>query len=269
MKDIVHFSKFNPSGNMTVLVDSEHDCTDYVRIANQLMRTSHVCCEQVGFILKPQSGDDLYHLRMSGNEFCGNATLSMLHYLTERQWVEEGQLSLQVSGVAEPTACVIHGFGDYEATLPPPLSYEWTAVHLGDQNVDALKIEYASYCHFVVPIAIYDERMRQQVEAFVTSEVWPNHFKTVGILLYHVSKRQLYPLIYVPELGSVIWEQSCGSGTGSIGVFEALHEAKGQADVIVHQPGGALRTYATLKEKIHISIRGNVKTVATGMAYIE
>ena len=269
MEDIVHFSKFNPSGNMTVLVDSEHEYTDYVTIANQLMQASHVCCEQVGFIIKPQSVDDLYGLQMSGNEFCGNATLSLLHYLKERQLVTERQLSLQVSGVTEPTSCVIHGWGDYEATLPPPLRHEWTTLRLGDAMVDALKIMYASYCHYVIPIVTYDKGMRQQVEDFVTSEVWPNHCKTIGVLLYHVSTRQLYPLIYVPELSSVIWEQSCGSGTGSIGIFEALHQTKGQTDVIVYQPGGPLRVYASLKEKTHISIRGQVKTVATGIAYIE
>ncbi|PWZ60504.1 diaminopimelate epimerase, partial [Staphylococcus pseudintermedius] len=27
--EIVHFSKFNPSGNMTVLVDSQHDPSQY------------------------------------------------------------------------------------------------------------------------------------------------------------------------------------------------------------------------------------------------
>ncbi|UWF56680.1 hypothetical protein NZD48_11795 [Staphylococcus hyicus] len=53
MKDIVHFSKFNPSGNMTVLVDSDHVESAYVPIANQLMQTSHVCCEQVGFVIRP------------------------------------------------------------------------------------------------------------------------------------------------------------------------------------------------------------------------
>ncbi|UEX90040.1 histidine racemase CntK [Staphylococcus ratti] len=268
MKDIVHFSKFNPSGNMTVLVDSEHRRSDYVTIANQLMQTTHVCCEQVGFVIKPQTHTERYTLHMSGNEFCGNATLSMLHYLKERDLVENTQLLLQVSGVMEPTPCVIHGLGDYEATLPPHESHAWTTVRMGEDTLQALKICYASYCHYVIPITSYDDSRREDVETFVRSETWANHFKTIGILLYDEQQHQLYPLIYVPELGSLIWEQSCGSGTGSIGVFEAL-KSNGKADVRVYQPGGALRVCATLNKKSQISIRGHVKTVATGLAYLE
>ena len=46
------------------------------------MATTHVCCEQVGFIesVNYENGDN-YHLVMSGNEFCGNATMSYIHYL--------------------------------------------------------------------------------------------------------------------------------------------------------------------------------------------
>ncbi|PTH56777.1 histidine racemase CntK [Staphylococcus agnetis] len=269
MKDIVHFSKFNPSGNMTVLVDSEHDASHYVTIANQLMQTSHVCCEQVGFVIKPQSSNDLYGLQMSGNEFCGNATLSLLHYLKERQLVQAGELSLHVSGVSTPTPCVIHALGDYEVTLPAPHTYEWQSLKLGTKTFDVLKITYASYCHFVVPIASYSEAMCQTVEAFVKHETWPSHFKTIGMMLYNADEHRLYPLIYVPELGSIIWEQSCGSGTGSIGIYEALNHTNGCADVVVHQPGGALRVCAQMGESSRITIRGHVKTVAMGLAYIE
>ncbi|MCQ9301453.1 histidine racemase CntK [Staphylococcus hyicus] len=269
MKDIVHFSKFNPSGNMTVLVDSNHVESAYVPIANQLMQTSHVCCEQVGFVIRPQSSNGLYGLHMSGNEFCGNATLSMLHYLMERDLVPVGKLSLQVSGVSTPTVCEIHALGDYEVTLPAPHAYEWTTLVLGTEKFDVLKITYASYCHFVLPVVTFDEALYRDVETFVTSQTWSKSFKTIGLLLYDAERCQLHPLIYVPELGSIIWEQSCGSGTGSIGVYEALQQPEKCTDSMVHQPGGVLRVCAQMAASPLITIRGHVKTVATGLAYIE
>ena len=71
-RQIVEFSKYNPSGNMTILVHSKHHPEEYASIANQLMATTHVCCEQVGFIESSDyTNGDQFHLVMSGNEFCG------------------------------------------------------------------------------------------------------------------------------------------------------------------------------------------------------
>ena len=59
-----------------------------------------MCCEQVGFIesVNYENGDN-YHLVMSGNEFCGNATMSYIHYLKERLLIQHQQFQLRVSGV--------------------------------------------------------------------------------------------------------------------------------------------------------------------------
>lgn len=70
-RQVIEFSKYNPSGNMTILVHSKHDASEYASIANQLMAATHVCCEQVGFIESTQNDDgNDFHLVMSGNEFC-------------------------------------------------------------------------------------------------------------------------------------------------------------------------------------------------------
>ena len=60
---------------------------EYASIANQLMATTHVCCEQVGFIESTQNDDgNDFHLVMSGNEFCGNATMSYIHHLVGKSF---------------------------------------------------------------------------------------------------------------------------------------------------------------------------------------
>ena len=71
-RQVIEFSKYNPSGNMTILVHSKHHPNEYATIANQLMATTHVCCEQVGFIESTNHNNwETYHLVMSGNEFAG------------------------------------------------------------------------------------------------------------------------------------------------------------------------------------------------------
>ena len=48
---------------------------------------------------------DNYHLVMSGNEFCGNATMSYIHYLKERLLIQHQQFQLRVSGCSHPVEC--------------------------------------------------------------------------------------------------------------------------------------------------------------------
>ncbi|MDU4600801.1 MAG: diaminopimelate epimerase, partial [Staphylococcus warneri] len=43
-RQVIEFSKYNPSGNMTILVHSQHHPSDYAKIANRLMASTHVCC---------------------------------------------------------------------------------------------------------------------------------------------------------------------------------------------------------------------------------
>lgn len=107
-RQLIEFSKYNPSGNMTILVHSKHHPSEYAKIANQLMATTHVCCEQVGFI-ESINYDDMehYHLVMSGNEFCGNATMSYIQYLNERLLLQHQQFQLKVSGCSHLVPCTV------------------------------------------------------------------------------------------------------------------------------------------------------------------
>ena len=81
----------------------------------------------------------------------------------------------------------------------------------------------------------------------------------------------LQPLIYIPEVQSLIWENSCGSGAASIGVFQQYRTNQASNDFKVNQPGGSILVSSTFNEQMGYltSIKGQVSTVATGQAYIE
>ncbi|MEJ7542256.1 histidine racemase CntK [Staphylococcus intermedius] len=268
--EIVHFSKFNPSGNMTVLVDSQHDPADYARIAQQLMQTSHVGCEQVGFIVDDE-GDIPHQLVMSGQEFCGNGTLSFIRYLKDRKLLSGSSFHLQVSGLDEPVACAVdEARNQYETTLPKPHHIEEKHYTIDDVLFEGLEIQYDTYQHFVCPITVWSDKLATSVEAFVRAQPWPEHLTAVGMMLYDTLHQRLYPLIYVPQVDSMIWEQSCGSGTGSVGIYEVYRHQLDHVEKEIAQPGGALSVIADRTETGYsIAIKGQVSTVATGMAYIE
>lgn len=277
-QQVVEFSKYNPSGNMTILVHSQHHPDDYAMIAHQLMQSTHVCCEQVGFIESINQGNGEHgRLVMSGNEFCGNATISYMHYLQEHHMLDLQQSSYQlnVSGCDYLVPCTIRGRNQYEVGMPQALDVATEYLHIAGQQWHAFKITYDSYIHYVMPI---EENMmnslnslKSQVAQFVREQVWESHYKTVGMMLFNTQTQYLHPLIYIPEVQSLIWENSCGSGAASIGVFNHFQNQSPCEDYTVYQPGGSIsvtskhcpyRGYQT-------SITGSVSTVASGEAYIE
>lgn len=268
--EIVRFSKFNPSGNMTVLVDSQHDPAQYPHIAQQLMQTSHVGCEQVGFVVD-DDGDIPHRLVMSGHEFCGNGTLSFIHYLKDRNLLPSATFNLNVSGLETPVSCAVYDdVMQYETTLPNPQYMKAQSYCIDDVLFEGLEIHYDTYQHFVCPITVWSDSLAKSVESFVRIQQWPKHLTAVGMMLYDTIHQHLYPLIYVPQIDSLIWEQSCGSGTGSVGLYEAYQQQLDHIEKEIIQPGGTLSVMVNRSENGDtIAIKGQVSTVATGLAYIE
>lgn len=269
-RQIIKFSKYNPSGNMTILVHSKHYPDDYASIAKQLMMDNHLCCEQVGFI-KPDNNEENYHLVMSGNEFCGNATMSYIHYLKENDLLHTKGLRIKVSGCSNLVECVTHDDGSYEVHMPQPHRITPITFVIANKQCEVIEIRYGSYVHYVIPVSDVTKYFKQKVEDFIQQQDWHDDYKTIGFMLFDAQQQYLQPLIYIPELQSLIWENSCASGTASIGIFNHYSKQQECKDFIVYQPGGKIAV--TCKQCSNYgyktTIKGQVLTVATGKAYIE
>ncbi|MDU5338848.1 MAG: diaminopimelate epimerase, partial [Staphylococcus epidermidis] len=116
-----------------------------------------------------------------------------------------------------------------------------------------------------------DLAMKQRVEEFVSAQTWHQQFKTIGVMLFQQDKQFIYPLIHIPKIGSLIWENSCGSGAASIGVLVNYLTDHDIQDYLVNQPGGSIIVSSRKSEQneYQTTIKGQVSTVATGQAYIE
>lgn len=271
-RQVIEFSKYNPSGNMTILVHSKHDASEYASIANQLMAATHVCCEQVGFIESTQNDDgNDFQLVMSGNEFCGNATMSYIHHLQESHLLKDQQFKVKVSGCSDLVQCAIHDCQYYEVQMPQAHRVVPTTINMGNHSWKAIEIIYETYVHYVIPVKQVTTEIQHLVEAFVREQQWSHKYKTVGMMLFDEQRQFLQPLIYIPEIQSLIWENSCGSGTASIGVFNNYQRNDACKDFTVHQPGGSILVTSKRCHQLgyQTSIKGQVTTVATGKAYIE
>ena len=71
----VTYSLFDPTGNITLLVETPVPEEDQPSVAAALMKVEP-SVEQVGFVSAPSDSSRDIDLRMAGGEFCGNATMS-------------------------------------------------------------------------------------------------------------------------------------------------------------------------------------------------
>ena len=70
----IKYSIFDPTGNITALVESQIPAAEQPTVAAAVMER-HPSVEQVGFVRFDPASDPPVSLRMAGGEFCGNATM--------------------------------------------------------------------------------------------------------------------------------------------------------------------------------------------------
>ncbi|WP_339846030.1 diaminopimelate epimerase [Paenibacillus sp. FSL W7-1088] len=276
MKQEIDFIKFNPTQNMTVLVKTNHPSETYPQIAAQIMSYDNVYAEQVGFIggsVKPEAAA---HLEMAGGEFCGNACMALAAYIAsenELKSTDFTEIILEVSGTDQLIKCQVkqqHNQYFCQVTMPLPEQIEQRTVKYEGIDMDMVIVRYREFIHIVIEVEAFDETMRKRAQALARLLGLTLGDKLIGILLYNSQSEELAPLIFVPQLDSLIWERGCGSGTASVGAYLAWSR---QREIVQHikQPGGAIKVMAEWNgaDLERITIEGSVGIVAQGKAFID
>jgi diaminopimelate epimerase len=266
----IDFVKVSPTQNMTLLVRSEHPVEEYRGIAAALMSAGHVHAEQVGFVRKPTSPGAHAGLRMAADEFCGNACMALAAVSAS----EEGpgaagptDVVLETSGADDVVRCrVERRYPDYfcELAVPLPRRVEpWAA------DGGSALVLYEDALHVVIEADRLDQetRDRAQATALRLGESWS--VPLIGVMVYESRRKRLTPLVHIPSLDCMVWERSCGSGTGALGAYLALKE-RGPIATEVTQPGGTMRVTASCEHGrlAGLTVAGSVRIVAEGKAYV-
>ncbi|RAW10418.1 diaminopimelate epimerase [Paenibacillus taichungensis] len=276
MKQEIDFIKFNPTQNMTVLVKTDHPAETYPHIAAQIMSYDNVYAEQVGFIggsVKPEAAA---RLEMAGGEFCGNACMALAAFIAsenKRVSAEFTEIALEVSGTDQLIRCQVKKQqNEYfcQVTMPLPEQIERRTVKYEGIDMEIVIVRYREFIHIVIEVEAFDEPIRKRAQALARLLGLTLGDKLIGILLYNSQSEELAPLIFVPQLDSLIWERGCGSGTASVGAYLAWSR---QRKIVQHikQPGGAIKVMAEWNEAEvkQITIEGSVGIVAQGKAFID
>jgi histidine racemase len=266
----IDFVKVSPTQNMTLLVRSEHPVEEYRGIAAALMSAGHVHAEQVGFVRRSMSTGVAAGLHMAAGEFCGNACMALAAVSASEggpSATGPTHVVLESSGSEDVVRCrVERRFPDYycELAVPLPSRVEpWTA-----DGRSALVL-YEDALHVVIEADRVDHETRDRAQAIALrlGESWS--VPLIGVMVYEPRRRRLTPLVHIPSLDCMVWERSCGSGTGALGAWLALKE-RGPIATDVTQPGGTMRVTAHCEHGglAGLTVAGSVRIVAEGKAYV-
>ncbi|ELK43393.1 hypothetical protein D478_03749 [Brevibacillus agri BAB-2500] len=276
MRREVDFIKFNPTQNMTILVKTKHPAEEYQRIASRMMSYDSVHAEQVGFIEQPDQRGASAHLQMAGGEFCGNACMALASWIAREnglgqdEWTE---ISLGASGAEQLVHCRVNRIADEyycQVAMPVPHKLEQRAIAHEGREWSLGLVQYRDFLHVVIEVGRAHEELRRSAASLAKRLGAESASSMIGILLYKPETHELAPLIYVPQLDSMIWERGCGSGTASVGAYLAWKQQK-DAAAEIRQPGGSIHVAASWQgEEIKsLQIGGSVGIVAQGKAYLE
>ena len=255
----LEYRVFDPTGNITALVETQVDPADQPAAASWVMEMNPEV-EQVGFVTFAAAGagapvaDVPVSLRMAGGEFCGNATMcSAALYMMANDMLGEAEVKVRVSGTKEPLDVKLVRKDavsfDGAVTMPPALGID--ELKLSDGMLpgsDALRlpiVRMEGIAHVIIePDSGFYGLKDDSALAETLLRGWCGVLgaECLGMMFLDEGGgvRALTPLVYVPGADTMFWENSCASGSAAAGIYLASKEGK-TVDVTFSEPAGSLR----------------------------
>lgn len=266
---IIKYSIFDPTGNITALVENRVQTALQPGVADEIMN-AHPEVEQVGFVQFEPGRPVPALLRMAGGEFCGSATMSAAALYATRSGDEAPAIRVRASGVQRSLEVRLRrsaedsGLFEAGVEMPPAISIE--KVKLASEGTEeALPVvDMGGISHVIIEqsrklYALKDEKERAEqavrdwCEALgadclgimfmsgsdSASRSRDGNDRKTGMIVDMKLETELIPLVYVPAADTVFWESSCASGSAAAGMY--LSDKYGIAlEISMREPGGVL-----------------------------
>ncbi|MBP3896166.1 MAG: hypothetical protein J6D07_06835 [Mogibacterium sp.] len=263
----IKYSIFDPTGNITALVETRVANAEQPAIADEIMK-AHPQVEQVGFVYFVPGRPVPALLRMAGGEFCGNATMSAAVLYLMRSGEETDNVRVNVSGVSRPIEVSLKAKddGSYDAGVQMPdaleISIQKLRSNVADASMTVVRMEGISHIVIERFSGLYslkdDKQAAEQLVRDWCSELGAD---CLGLMFLEGdgTSWKLTPLVYVPGADTMFWENSCASGTAAVGMYMAskLEEA---VDMTINEPAGTMRVSSDPEARETI-IYGNTKII--------
>lgn len=226
----------DPAGNITAIVlNRSVERKDYMHIANNLMNMHEFGIEQVGFVKNPQIGGEL-RLEMMGGEFCGNATRSFGLYIASCNGETDNKtITVEISGCSNKLEVETNVTNQYARTVMPlPRGINYINI---DNKHSFPVIEFEGIVHVIAEDEEVSNEMYENVKQSIINKYNPEAF---GIMFLNNEKLRITPVVYVRETDSVVYEQSCGSGTIATAIYLSRDNKNGIFAYDISNPGGII-----------------------------
>ena len=124
-------------------------------------------------------------------------------------------------------------------------------------------VKFSGIDHFIFDVAENKEDNFEKVIDSVKNYLSDKDFSAFGIMFFDRENLSMKPYVYVKEVESGIFENSCASGTTALGYYLKKYKNLDRAKIV--QPNGWLE-YIIENDEIYID--GSVEIVAEGKVYI-
>ena len=271
----IDYAVMDPTGNITILVETPVPEASQPFAAARLMELEPAA-EQVGFLSSGRDGAEL-SLRMAGGEFCGNASMSAAVYGEIQKNGNKGstrEILLNVSGAAEPVKVGVEAFaavgGNQEpqfrgtVEMPRPLRIRQAELSLEGAETKIPAVEFEGITHLIIredadDAAGSDRAAKIRQDAERLAPLWCEALgaEALGLMFLNETEGTMKPLVYVPAAGTLVWENSCASGTTASGAFLAERQSgdghERSFQISLKQPGGSLGIRVEKDGKLFLS----------------
>lgn len=247
-KNPIRYSIFDPTGNITALVESPVDESEQRAVAASIM-ARHAAVEQVGFVRLPDEKSAPAALRMAGGEFCANASMSAASLWALRLGLCEGELSLAVSGAEDAVAVRLKQEDEscFSAAVRMPEAREITAIPFVFEGLSGtiplVRMEGIDHAVLTPDCPFFALRDRPSAAEKAVRELCASLGAVCLGLMFlegERAQRRLTPLVYVPGSRTLFWESSCASGSAAAGMLLARQSGE-RTELELIEPGGVLR----------------------------
>ena len=244
----LRYSIFDPTGNITALVESVVPEKDQPSVAAAIM-ARHTAVEQVGFLRLPVGEGETPALRMAGGEFCGNASMSAAALWALRRGFDGGECSLRVSGAESAVSVRLRWETEesFAAAVHMPLAGQITEKEcvISGRRGRLSCVYMEGITHAVITpasafFALKDDRPAAERAVRTLCAALGANCLGLMFLEEEMPRWRLTPLVWVPASGTIFWENSCASGSAAVSMALA-RTLKRTVALDLDEPGGRLR----------------------------
>ena len=217
----IEYEILNPSGNISALVVKDFPREKYKEIANQIMKNNSKV-EQVGFLKK--YSDSIFRLEMAGLEFCGNFSRAFACFLVKEKYVSMNTFQISVTGYDDLIECKVEQKdGNYYSSinmkLLKPINDLIQKKVLNNQDVYLVNLPGISHLLLDQNKFEFNEETCLIDAKKILQELNLINLPAVGVVWFKSDR--INPVVYVKDIDSLFYENSCGSGSISYGLYHS------------------------------------------------